>query len=74
MNEKPEKCDLLEIWLRRSEYVNQEVLNEFARLKRGIEGEKVVLEYIKKYGRKHWKVMSIYGCLITECLKVIYCC
>lgn len=57
MNEKPEKCDLLEIWLRRSEYVNQEVLNEFARLKRGIEGEKVVLEYIKKYGRKHWKVI-----------------
>ena len=57
MNEKPEKCDLLEIWLRRSEYVNQEVLNEFARLKRGMEGEKVVLEYVKKYGRKHWKVI-----------------
>ncbi len=58
MNEKPKKCDLLEIWLRRSEYVNQEVLNEFARLKRGIEGEKFVLDYIKKYGRKHWKVMQ----------------
>lgn len=57
MNEKPKKCDLLEIWLRRSEYVNQEVLNEFARLKRGMEGEKVVLDYIKKYGRKHWKVI-----------------
>ena len=58
MNGKPEKYDYLEIWLRRSEYIDQEVLNECVRLKRGMEGEKVVLEYIEKYGRKHWKVMQ----------------
>ena len=57
MSSEPAKCDFLEVWIKRKEFVNQEVLNEFARLKRGMEGEKVVLDYIKKYGRKHWRVL-----------------
>lgn len=57
MMAQPMKCDILEIVVRRSEFVDREVFNEFARLKKGMEGEKVVLDYIKKYGRKHWKVL-----------------
>ncbi len=58
MTTEPTKCDLLEIVIRRREFADRDVLNELARLKKGAEGEQVVLDYIEKFGRKHWRVLS----------------
>lgn len=56
-SEWPTKLDMLEIVIRRSFQPDSNDVSELTRLRRGVEGEEIVLDYLEQYGRRHWKVI-----------------
>lgn len=60
LNDKsvPAKLELLEALSARSSYLDPEAANELQRLRAGDGGEKVVVDYLKKFGRAHWTLLQ----------------
>ena len=55
---KPTKLEVLEVLTKRSFYPNRNEMSELKRLRAGYEGEKVVVDYLKKHGKSHWTLLQ----------------